>query len=221
MDASNTTGQGGPQPGATLVPTSVDEWKRQGSQATGFVIELPSGKVARVTRKATDFMAMIKENRIPNPLSEIIMEAVSGKRVELGELDETKMAALIAFIDNMCCQMMLEPRCVIPPPQMIPNPEYSTVPGVVQEAAPLLPNPDYLAWECPDDAVSVEDIDMGDRFFLFNVAIGGTTDLANFRRRQEQAIADSQDGGDVPPAPVDVPAQPVSTGQRPVPGVVS
>lgn len=174
--------------------TSAAAWKRP---IKSFVVELPSGNTARIIRKL-NFFNMLKEGRIPNNLAEIINGMIADKRAGNGA-DTTRIGTddvgeLLKFIDVMLVDIMVEPRFVLAPEGF--------------EAK--------VEWTCPADAITSEDLTDEDKFYLFGVALGGATDLEQFRAEQREIMATASNGVEVLPD-----AKPVSRSGRPLPGVVS
>lgn len=182
-----------------VTPTPASEWKSETKQdvSLGFMVTLPSGNNAKVTR-SVDFFVMLRENRIPNPLADIVSKMINAKQDESGnaimpDMSAEQVGLMFEFVNKIACDIMLEPRCVIPP----------TDPGAL------------AMWVQPEGAIIITELSDEDRMYLFGVALGGTTDLAAFRKEQAKAVAVGSDGAAVPHKAITVPRT------RPLSGVVS
>lgn len=177
-------------------PTPASLWKKSGPE--GFVVELPSGQAVMMHRNV-DFFAMLREGNVPNPLQGIISKMVT--KIQGGddtpiavEPDEEAMRAMFLFIDQMVCDVVLDPLIVMPP----------------------IDPAEKAAWQQPENTVSIDDVEPDDRMFIFQVALGGAADLERFRKQQAEAVEATQDVQVVQPAPIVVPRVKRST----LPGVV-
>ena len=146
--------------------TSVSEWK---TAAQGQLLELPSGKVIRV--KMPGMQAFLTANLIPNSLMPIVLAAISeGKPADNSDMQElVKDPQILVELSNSIDKIFL--FCVV-------EPEVSAVPDEGVERDP--------------DTLYVDEIDLDDKSFVFQCAVGGTRDLEQFRAEQAAALADVQ-----------------------------
>lgn len=176
--------------------TPAGAWKRP-NDPQGFIVELPSGNFARVIR-SVNFFTMLKENRIPNPVAEVINSMIEDKKAgqepDQSKVDVNAATELLKFIDTLLVDVMIEPRFIIPP-------------ATFEEK---------VDWVCPEGFITPADMSDDDKFYLFTVAVGGATDLEQFRAEQRAAMAIASDVAEVQSE-----AKPVSRSGRPLPGVVS
>lgn len=152
-------------------PTSAAEWK---AKKEGFVVELPSGNSARI-RRSMDILVMLKQGRIPNPLAGLVHEMLQNKRQTLNpqDIEPEAFTQLLELVDQTAVKVMVEPRVEVP-------------------------DADDPDWQPSEDAISLEDLTLDDKFFLFSLAQGGVSDLKSFREQQAEALAAPPDGGAVP-----------------------
>lgn len=155
--------QPAPGPGMPLVapaPTSAEDWKS--ARKKGFTLTLPSGMVAHV-RRTLDLFARLEREEIPNPLAGIVTRLIKGEPVTMTEegIGQDGMLQMLMEMNNTAVAMMISPECVHVP-----------------DDAPW-------DWEPPKGKISTADIDLMDKVFLYNVAQGGTADLAKFRKDAE------------------------------------
>ena len=158
-------------------PTSAAEWRSARKQ--GFLVTLPSGQNVMV-RRTLDLFERLRDGKIPNPLAGIVSEMIENKsqQVDMSNMDETALAQMLMYIDETVVRMMISPQVVMEPAN-----------------APA-------GWEPPAGCIATSDIDLADKIFLFNVAQGGTADLATFRAQAEALVGSVPDGNGIPSAPV-------------------
>lgn len=139
-------------------PTSVAAWKKN---AAGNTIELPSGCTLKIRR--TDLLVLMKTGMIPNSLMGIVQKAVAKGQgfqapsdAEMAELasDPKQLNAMFQFFDDMVCYIAVEPEIHKLPKE-----------GVERDEALLY----------------VDEVELEDKMFLFQVVTGGTTDVEQFR----------------------------------------
>lgn len=153
--------------------TAASEW---GADKQGFVVELPSGRVARIKR-SLDLSALLKQGRIPNPLNSIIMEMVRTKKqdFDIAKLDPDAMQQFMKLVDDIMCRCFVEPRCQ-QPPERLPGEDINAY----QERAD--------AWAPAEGSIHVEWVSEIDKMFVFAVAQGAATDLAPFREAESADV---------------------------------
>lgn len=144
----------------------------------GKVLTLPSGLKMRCRRvNLASFLQ--NDDDVPNPLLPIIQESLAkGQEADLEKIvgspeqgvDIELVTDMLAMVDNMVVSIALEPK-------VYPVPEDG---------------------EEDEDLVYTSDIDEEDKMFLFQWAIGGTEDIAAFRKEAEEgmaSLAQIQSGG--------------------------
>lgn len=174
-----------------LEVTSVSEWRSP--TKTGQIIELPSGNRARVKR-TMDLMELLKAGKIPNPLNSIVEEMIAQGKADLSneEIGADAVIQMIDFIDDNVVRAMVDPKCERPPAPK----ENETA----DEYSARL-----IEWEPPSGKLSVNDIDLDDRMFIFAFSQGLASDLESFRRAQGAVMAPISTGKEL-----SVPSQPNS-----------
>jgi hypothetical protein len=171
--------------------TSARAWKRANAETD---LELPSGNVCRVRRPGLD--AMITEGIIPDTLLSIAQDAVdtgrgtgkSVKKIEGAQLkelmsDPKKWAGMIDTIDRACVYIVIEPDL-----------KYHR-----QEIQRPIDGDGNLVGEICFETISLEDrdpdllytdeVDLEDKFHIFDFACGGSRDLERFRQKHERSVA--------------------------------
>jgi hypothetical protein len=142
------------KPQAAKKPSAISDWKK-----TPDPIELPSGKW--MTVRHTSLSVFIQTGQIPNSLMSVVQGQVNSKKKKsdedlMEEITEDPKAIqdLFAVVDKYVCMVAIEPE-VNPMPQ---------------DEADRDPNLLY-----------VDEMDASDKMYLFQRAVGGTTDLETFR----------------------------------------
>jgi hypothetical protein len=164
--------------------TPASQWSSP--RKDGMVVDLPSGNKARV-RRALDLVILLKTGQIPNPLSGIVNDMIrnASPAFPTGKMDETAINQMLELVDKMCEKCFVEPRVVIPGP-----------------------DDDRANFDPGEGAISIDDLDIRDRFFVFGFVQGGPADLAPFRDEPNPDVATAPDGEGVQPEA----EQPAGTG---------
>lgn len=159
--------------------TQANEWKSN-TDPTEADVDLPSGNVARLTRPGME--AFIASGAIPNSLLGIVTETLEKAKAgsEMDEKDEskvietltqdpTKLADVFKLVDSVCLQVIKAPKVAMPPTsaEVEANVENSTIECDAQGRRV--------------DTVYLDRVDLADKFFIFNYAVGGTSQLEPFR----------------------------------------
>ncbi|MGH9908723.1 MAG: DUF7391 family protein, partial [Pyrinomonadaceae bacterium] len=137
-------------------------------------LELPSGHTALV--RAVGMETFITQGLVPNDLLGVITEGLdinSGKKDEkLKQLekdkllntlveDQEKLASLFALVDAVTIKCVVKPEVEAPPENSEDR------------------DPDILY---------VDEIDMEDKFFIFNFTVGGTRQVGEFREELASVV---------------------------------
>lgn len=163
-------GRARPKPTAV---TSASEWLEE---AEGQLLELPSGKVVRVIMPG--MQAFLKADIIPNELMPIVMAAIDEQKPMSSE-DAAKLAEdpemlfkMAEAFDKIFVYCVIEPRFELPPDEDDVK--------VWNERHPdeQVRGPAELR---VDGTLYSDRVHMDDKSFVFNVAVGGTRDLEQFR----------------------------------------
>jgi len=166
------SGMGRARPKPTAV-TSASEWLEE---AEGQLLELPSGKVVRVIMPG--MQAFLKADIIPNELMPIVMAAIDEQKPMSSE-DAAKLAEdpemlfkMAEAFDKIFVYCVIEPRFELPPDEDDVK--------VWNERHPdeQVRGPAELR---VDGTLYSDRVHMDDKSFVFNVAVGGTRDLEQFR----------------------------------------
>lgn len=91
------------------VVTSGTEWRR--AREKGELVELPSGKVARL--RPISLLSLMKRGRIPDPLSAVISEMIGGKTKK--GIDLETFQGFAELLELVCREAFVEPKIVDEP----------------------------------------------------------------------------------------------------------
>lgn len=154
-----------------LKPTPSEEWKSP--RQLGFLVKLPSGNVARIKR-LLDLPGLLKNGLVPNPLASHIQKSLEEgmDTLQLSDLSADAQIQALDLIDDGVVRSMIEPRVLLVPE------------GI---------NPDVF--ETPPGSISIMDLTLEDRMFVYQAAQGGTADPDRFRGinvESAQRIAESR-----------------------------
>jgi hypothetical protein len=141
--------------------TPVSEWKKKSEPHP---LDLPSGNTCLMQPVGMD--VFIKQGFIPNSLLAIVQKALAAG--EAGKADELDMSEFMA-------EALVDPEKIRDIFQVA---DAVTVYCVVEPRVYPVPTDSVLREE---DKLYVDEIDLDDKLFIFNVAVGGTKDLEPFR----------------------------------------
>ena len=144
-------------------------------RAQGVTLPLPSGLAVKAKR--VELKTFIKQGNVPNPLMGIVNEALEkGQAADVekivgggdGEVDLDMIREMYEMVDSVVVASIVEPK-------VHPDPEEDE--------------------EADDDLLYVADIDDEDKMFIWQWALGGTSDVETFRleaRADMDAVAQIQ-----------------------------
>lgn len=182
--------------------TSAKGWKR----SKGEELELPSENVALVKRPGPQ--ALLADGIMPDTLMPIVQQAISkGKGMKPQDLnleDPAVISDMLGAIDKLMVKVVVEPKVAYHKCLKKPADMGGVTPGPAHEEWVLIPEElrDGTT-ECPacgavhpdtDEIIYVDDVDLEDKFFIFNYAVGGTRDLERFRSEFAAGLGDLPDG---------------------------
>lgn len=167
----------------TLTPTAAGAWKKvdeQPADEVGFIAELPSGNVIRMTR-SLDMPILLKTGQIPNPLAGLVQKMIDTRSttIPMDSTDPTSLMQLLDLLNETAAKVVLSPKFSCP--------ERRGKKETGEQYQERLEG-----WEPDPGTLSIWDMTMEDKFFVFAVAQGAAADLARFRDEQERSLADLQ-----------------------------
>lgn len=145
--------------------TTASAWRKQTTEGTPLVV--PSGNTCLV-RPSSGLDMFVRNGSIPNSLMPIVQEAISkGKPPSAQELtlenNPDLLESILELTDTACVFMVMDP--VVKP---VPTDDKGEVIPFSQREK--------------GDFLYVDEILFEDKMFIFNWAVGGTTDLETFRK---------------------------------------
>lgn len=162
--------------------TSAEEWKAAATQGTP--LKVPSGKTCLARNPGLP--AFMQAGIVPNPLLAPVQEALSkGKPMEnlsdvVGD-DPERMQAFFELIDNVVMYCVLQPVVHSAHEELIQE-DGTRVRRFIPEG------------ERAETDLFIDNVDPEDRVFIFQWAVGGSSDLVKFRKEFRAAMADLSAG---------------------------
>lgn len=172
-------------------PTSVEGWK---AKSTSLVLHVPSGNKALVRNPG--IKAFVSAGILPNSLMPIVTEALARGKPPSASVfqdkvkDDPKMAEeMLESMDKVTLYCVIEPQ-VHPMPtwDLTDLAEDHCTAEMVGQEAPQKKDPRRLY---------VDEVDLEDKLFIFQWAVGGTRDLERFREQYSAGVAAVQRGSDL------------------------
>lgn len=157
-----------------LEVTSASQWR--GGAGEGTPLRVPSGNVCLV-RKASGLSMFLRDGKIPNPLIPLVEKSIQEGRAptqaELDSVTDMDTQELIASISQMADKAALY---LVIQPALFPVPRDNDGEEI----------PFGLRKEI--DGLWIDEVDFEDKMFIFNYAVGGTTDVEQFRQGQGEYL---------------------------------
>lgn len=174
--------------------TSSRNWKRN----KGEELELPSGNVALVKRPGP--AGLLSGGIMPDTLMPIVQQAIAkGKGIKPSDQqklfdDPTKIADMLDAMDRLTAAVVLEPKVAYHKKLVVK--EGHQLDRATEEWE-VIPEED----RDNEAFVYTDDVDLEDKMFIFQYAVGGTRDLERFRSEHAAGLGNvSLGSGDEDPA---------------------
>lgn len=160
-------------------PTSADEWVSP--RKTGFTVTLPTGNKMQM-RRTFDVIEMMKEDgTVTNPLLGIIIENMNDGKPATENAEELSTEQQVEFYGWICevvCKACMKPKVA------------------------MVPAGAKFSWEPPPGYIRIDDLSLEDQMFIWQVAQGGTTNLARFREESKDLLGTLQSIEDMVDEPI-------------------
>lgn len=159
--------------GATPAATPVQSWK---AKVKGHAIQVPSGNVCLMRK--VGLQVFMKQGIIPNSLMPIVQKAISqgkppsNKDLEALSSNESLMDDMMELMDEVTLFCVIEPRV-----ERVPRDDQGAIIPIGDDRR-------------SDNLLYVDEVDIEDKMFIFNVAVGGTSDLERFRQESAAHMED-------------------------------
>lgn len=158
------------------------------------LIELPSGHFVRIRRPGME--AFLSAGFLPDSLAKEISKMISrrtGKAEDLNILQDPTPEAVREYLRAMD---RIAAHCITEPKVIWHERQTGEENADGQPALEIIPE-----GERDEGLVYTDDLDIQDKTFVFQYAVGGTADLTQFRRESDAAVAALQPSGGVGEAP--------------------
>lgn len=181
MAASRTTKKSGNPAKRSTTKT----WKRN----KGEELELPSGNVALVKRPGP--ASLLSDNILPDTLMPIVQQAIAkGKGIKPEDQlklmeDPAQIAGMLDAMDRLMVKVVVEPKVAYHKRSVSQDPADEAQP-VQWEVIPEEDRDD-------DTYIYTDEVDLEDKMFVFQYAVGGTRDLERFRDEHGASLGDLSD----------------------------
>lgn len=176
----STQSKGRARPRPTAV-SSAQDWL---DEQSGQLLELPSGKVVRVIMPG--MQAFLKADIIPNELMPIVLRAIdeqtpmSNEEVKELQKDPELLMKLAASFDKIFVYCVVEPKF-----ELAPDEEDVKAWNELHPDEPVRGPAELRV----DGTLYADRVHMDDKSYVFNVAVGGTRDLDQFRAESAAQLA--------------------------------
>lgn len=174
-----------------MVATNPKQWKKA---ISGVELSLPSGNTCLARR--VELRRLLNAGVIPNSLMDIVKEALKGKKLAADtmaddiDLDPAKLNDMLAFMDQVVIDCVLNPK-------VRPIPYRATGAGNGEKVVVPFEERD-------EEQLYIDEVDELDKQFVFNFAVGGTSDVERFRGEQEEQLASVHAGTSLEGSPESV-----------------
>lgn len=181
-------------PAQPLIRTPADQWAGA-VQVEGSDVALPSGNVARVRQISP--AAFLASGLIPNPLMSIIRKSIQEKSgmspaaMKKITEDNALLVSALELFDRVLAHVMVQPEVKMPPPCKVCG-EYANT----NQHDSGMPKT-YHQYKEGDREAGVpyaDVVQMDDKMFIFQWAVGGTRDLETFREEFQSRVGDLSNG---------------------------
>jgi hypothetical protein len=196
--------------------TSAADWKKASSQYP--LVETPTGKWIRI--KKPGMTRFLDGGFLPDTLASAVRREIDNASRKPGakktsereimreltaDMDPGAVMDMLASLDRIVVEVVVEPTFVWHRRPVREDPDDPTSPVKLddkgREVLEDIPEADRH-----DDVVYTDEMDQSDKNFVFQVAVGGSTDLSRFRQEQVAVMDALSAGQSVEEAPERAPA---------------
>ena len=178
-----------PAKSKTATKTSAVATKKTWKRKKGEELLLPSGNVAVVKRPGP--AVFLTQGLLPDTLTPIVNDSIRNgqglppeKVKDLSESPEGIVSMLDAM-DRVLVAVVLEPRVTYHRRPVLDSDGNPAIDDKGKETYEDIPEN-----ERDEDEIYSDDVDLEDKMFVFNFAVGGTRDLERFREEHSTAMGD-------------------------------
>lgn len=184
--------------------TSAKAWKK--SQTGELELTVPSGHVCLVRRLRPE--AFLSSGLLPDTLSDIVTKAIKSKKglppdiVKKMTDDPKQLRQGLKMIDEVLCYVVIEPNVQMPPGcvQAVEIDGQQADKCGEYEDAEQHTNPDHdyyhtcILGSRDEEVLYADEVDLTDKNFIFQFALGGVADAERFREELSSTVADVSNG---------------------------
>lgn len=180
--------------------TSAKDWKKK-RNAGQVELTLPSENTCLAQFLQPE--AFLSSGMIPDPLMKIVSKAINDKKglppmaLQNMTKDPKQLADAMMMIDKVICYVVVQPLVVMPPACGM---EPATKRGSGVKCGKYRDVPEhtdptnvdhhiYLEDARDDGVLYADEVDLDDKMFLFQWAVGGTSDVESFREGLKANVA--------------------------------
>lgn len=162
-----------------VAPKSKQSAARTWKRAKPIEVTVPSGQTCLVKRPGMEVFLL--EGLMPDMLLPKVTEAINaGQRLKPADVQKIAstqegVQSMMDMLDRITARIVIEP-VVIWHKREVDGPDGTKVMEVIPEE------------ERDDEQIYTDDIEIDDKNFLFQFAVGGTADLERFRREQSETV---------------------------------
>lgn len=178
--------------------TSAKDWKGK-RQRDGQDLPLPSGNVARVRQISP--VAFLESGFLPDPLTNIVRKAINSKQglkpTDVNKIadDPKRLVETMEVFDRVLTYCVIEPVIELKP-NCIHVALDGEDAGVCGESLAHASHNErdhehfhkFMEGERDADVLYSDEVDLDDKIFIFQWALGGTSNLENFRDEQRSSM---------------------------------
>lgn len=181
--------------------TKASQWKSKTSSKENTELTLPSGNVALVRRIKPE--AFLEGGMIPDALAGMVQKAITSKKglppkaVEEIASDPSKISAALEVFDRALVFCVVDPAVEMPLGCASCEASYTSVIHIDRKTTGFHR---YVEPETDAEVLYADAVDMEDKQFIFQWAVGGVQDISRFRGELANAVESAQSGKGVSPA---------------------
>lgn len=174
--------------------TNARQWKGK-IAVEGQELPLPSTNTALV--RQLEPTAFVNSGLIPDPLTGLVRKAIHNKQglnpkdLERIADDPKQLSAALELFDRVLTFVVIEPVILMPPPcdvkiQGEPCGQYANTD--VHRESMSSGHHAYHEGERDPEVLYADQVTMDDKMFIFQWALGGTSNLTQFREEQQRGL---------------------------------
>lgn len=178
--------------GSRAKATSAADWKKTTHDYP--ILTTPTGKNVRVKRPG--MTKFLEAGYLPDALAATVRKEIAMAKKRPGparqevkvdlfdDLDPEALAEMLASLDKIMCHVFVEPKCVTHRRVVLDDNGQPVLDEAGEKQYEDIPEE-----EREDGVIYPDWIEMEDKNFIFQYAVGGSSDLTRFRQEQNATLA--------------------------------